>query len=434
MALTRRQLIQAAGGAAAAYAVLPAVARVGNAFGQAPAHPHAAHRNRLVVIHLSGGNDGLSTVIPTAGRHYDVYRKVRPQLAFKPSQTLPLDRPGDAAHHLGLNAKLKTAHKLYRQGRMAIVQGCDYPEHSYSHFTSADIWHSGEPGRAPDSGWLGRHLDRAGIGEGELRGVGLGYELPLMLRGRQRSGIEIASIATARFGDGSSAIADARHDALALFDHHARSEPLRVAYGHGARQAVDLVDVLSRVPPAKATGNALADSMLTARTLLGLDLGVECAFVMAGNYDTHTGQQATHADRMAELDTAVEAFFYGTVAGKPIGAGPLPAAVASRTIVMVISEFGRRIGENGVGADAGTDHGAAAPVLLFGPAGAGATGHRLVPGIHGEHPSMGTTKLPADNLAMTTDIRRLYQSVLTSWLADPDPLYARQRPLPGLFH
>jgi uncharacterized protein (DUF1501 family) len=427
MALTRRRLIQAAGGAAAAHALLPAVARVGDAFGKTSAHPGAAARNRLVVIHLNGGNDGLNTVVPTAGRAYDVYKKVRPALAYQPKQTLPLDLAADRAHHLGLNPKLKALHRLYRDGRVAVVQGVDYPDHSYSHFTSGDIWHSGEPGRAPDSGWLGRHLDRAGVRDGELRGVGIGSELPLMLRGSRLGGVPITSIAAMRFGDGAGAVVDARHDALALFGHHAAAEPLRRVAGIGARQAVDLVDVLAKVPPAKTTGSWFADAMLTGRTLLGLDLGVECLVLTPGGYDTHTDQRAGHERLLTDLDGALEAFFLGTVNGVKTGAGPMPAALAARTAVLVVSEFGRRIGENGVGAGAGTDHGAAGPVLLVGPKG------RIGGGLHGEHPSLGTTKLPADNLAMTVDLRRVYQSVLEQWLHDPDPLYARYQRLPGLF-
>jgi uncharacterized protein (DUF1501 family) len=427
MALTRRRFVQAAGGAAAAHALLPAVARVGEAFAHASPSPASAARNRLVVIHLYGGNDGLNTVIPTAGRAYDVYRKVRPAVSYTPKQTLPLDLAADRAHHLGLNAQLKTLHKLYRQGRVAIVQGVDYPDHNYSHFVSGDIWHSGEPGQAPESGWLGRHLDRHGPKPGELRGVGIGYELPLMLRGRQRAGVEIASIAATRFGDGTATVADARHDALALFGHHAASEPLRRFAGNGARQAVDLVDVLAKVPPAKSTGSGLGDGMLTARSLLNIDIGVEVLFLGVGGYDTHTGQRSQHELLLRDLDRSLEAFFLGTYGGKSLGVGALPAKLASRTVVMVMSEFGRRIGENGSGAGAGTDHGAAAPVLLVGPKG------RVVPGLHGEHPTLGTTKAPADNLAMTTDVRRLYQTVLTGWLHDPDPLYDRMTPLRGLF-
>lgn len=422
MAITRRRLLASAGGAAAAHVLLPAVGRVGDAFGAAPA-PSTRTRNRLVVIHLAGGNDGLNTVIPTGGRAYDVYRKVRPSLGYRPSDTLPLDLPSDRAHRLGLNRRLASLHRLYRQGRVAIVQGVDYPDHSYSHFTSSDIWHSGEPERAGGSGWLGRHLDRSGAGEGELRGVGIGEVLPLMLRGRRESGLHIASIAATRFADGGGAVADARHDALALFEHHTQAEPVRRVAGHGARQAVDLVDSLARVKQAKSTGSSFGDSMLTARTLLSLDLGVECVVLRLGGFDNHTGQRAFHEQQLTKLDGALEAFFFGTWQGRSLGVGALPGSLAARTTVLVVSEFGRRIGETGGGANAGTDHGAAAPVFVVGPKG------RVNGGLHREHPSLGTTTVPADNLLMTTDMRSVYRGVLDQWLRDPDPLYDRITPL-----
>lgn len=427
MALTRRRLIQAAGGAAAGHVLYPVFGRAGEAFGKAPVSPEAARRNRLVVIHLYGGNDGLNTVIPTGGPRYDVYRKVRPAIGYKPSETLPLDLPQDRPHRFGLNRELATVHRLYRAGRVAIVQGVDYPDHSYSHFTSGDIWHSGEPERTPTSGWLGRHLDRSQTGDGELRGIAIGGTLPLMLRGSEHSGLPIQSLAATRFADGTGAVADARHDALALFDHHASSEPLRRHAGIGARQAVDLVDALSRVKPAKSTGNVTADAMLTARTLLGLDLGVECVFLGMGGYDNHTTQRANHERQLGRLDAAIETFFYGTHEGTATGAGALPSSLASRTTVLVMSEFGRRIGDNGAGAAAGTDHGAAAPVLVIGPPG------RVGAGLHGSHPPLGTTALAEDNLRMTTDVRSVYRTVLDDWLHDPDPLYARVGKLPKLF-
>lgn len=415
MTLTRRQLVAGAAGGAAAHALLPAVARVGDAFGKAPAHPAAAKRNRLVVIHLVGGNDGLNTVIPTSGSAYDVYRKVRPSLAYQPAQTLPINS------RQGFNRKLKTLHRLYRANRVAVVQGVDYPDHSYSHFTSSDIWHSGEPGQAGGSGWLGRHLDRVKVREGELRAVGIGYELPLILRGERRSGVTIESITATRFGDGMVGIADARHDALALFAHHDKYEPLRRHVGQGAKQAVDLVDVLSRAPYVPSTKSLLGDAMLMARTMLGLDLGTECVFIGIGGYDTHTSQRAPHERLLGELDVALEAFFYGTARGQSLGIGSLPEQLATRTTVLVMSEFGRRIGENGAGAGAGTDHGAAAPVFLIGPRG------RIRQGLHGEHPPLGTTKAPQDNLRMTVDVRQVYQTILDDWLNDPDPLYRKVR-------
>jgi uncharacterized protein (DUF1501 family) len=185
-----------------------------------------------------------------------------------------------------------------------------------------------------------------------------------------------------------------------------------------------------------AQPGGLANLFLTARTLLTADLGVEVVFISTGGYDTHSGQLTLQQNLFRDLDRALEAFYFGTIEGVPVGIGgtpgnglpdplyvpptggtpigPLDQAIADRTLVMTFSEFGRRIGENA----GGTDHGAAAPMLLVGPAGA-ASGASLVPGLHGDHPNVGSTTLPADNLGMTLDLRSVYQSVLTKWLNDP---------------
>jgi uncharacterized protein (DUF1501 family) len=162
---------------------------------------------------------------------------------------------------------------------------------------------------------------------------------------------------------------------------------------------------------------------MTARTVLTADLGVEVVFISTKGYDHHANQLSLHQQRLTDLDQAIEAFYLGTkggvavtdAAGAPIG--PLPPALADRTMVMTFSEFGRRIGENA----SGTDHGAAGPMLLVGPTppAPGSGEIALVPGVHGDHPPLGSVTLPADNLAMTTDMRSVYQAVLTKWIDDP---------------
>lgn len=438
--VSRREFIGGLAGIAGMRLIAPIAVRAGEWVGQAAVDPSTAQRNRLVVIFLQGGNDGLNTVVPVAdvagAARRSVYDKVRPSIGYDPGVLLPLDRPADADAALGLNPRLNVLHSLYRQDRVAIVQGVDYPNHSYSHFVSTDIWESGEPGRSPDSGWLGRHLDRAGIGDGELRGLGIGYELPLILQGMQRRGVEVESIEATAFGDGTGVVGDARHDALRRFAEHPANEPLRRFAGQQAADTVSLVEALEAVSAPPKTGNGLADAMLTARALLTGNFGVEAVFVSMPGFDTHTSQVGQQELLLTRLDQAIEAFLFGTLGGNPIaGVGAMPTDLAARTLVVTTSEFARRIGENGSGGVAGTDHGAAGPLFIVGPpAGSAVAGAALAPGLHGEHPSMGTPTLPADNLTMTTELRSVYQSVLQSWLNDPDPLYDGQYdPLPGLF-
>lgn len=441
MPVTRREFITGLGALTGVRLLAPIVVRAGAGLGEAMADPATAKRNRLIVIFLQGGNDGLNTVVPMddvpGAQRYSVYKKVRPSIAYKPADVRWLDRSGDKDEKLGLNAKLATMHKLYKQNRVAIVQGVDYPEHSYSHFTSTDIWQSGQPERTPNSGWLGRHLDRTGIGDGELRGLGLGYELPLALKGTETYGVELESIPATHFADGTDKAADARHDALVRYGDHPFSEPLRHFAGKQAEITVGLVRTLEGIKAPPEMQNYLAYTLLTARSLMEEDFGVECVFINHGfgSYDTHAAQTPAHEALLTELDQAIEAFYFGTIAGQDMGVGPVSPELGSRTVIMTTSEFGRRIGEAGGAGAAGTDHGAAGPLFMIGPEpGTSRAGVKLVAGLHGEHPEMGTSRLPADNLEMTTDVRSVYQSLLQEWLGNPDPSYEKKhKPVEGLF-
>jgi uncharacterized protein (DUF1501 family) len=358
-------------------------------------------------------------VVPLSGARRAVYEQVRPTIKLDPATLHPLDRGGADDGTLGLHPSLATLSSLYQAGRVAVVQGVDYPNHNYSHFTSNDIWQAGNPTNIGDAGWVGRHLDRVGSPAGQLRAVGIGGTLAHALRGRSYSGSQVNSLAETHFSEGTSALGNARHPVYGRFAQYSVLDAGRYAYGQLCASVVD-IDADTRGLTAPAPGG-LANLLMTARTLLTADLGVETVFVSTGGYDTHATQLTRHQTLLADLDQAIEAFFLGTKAGVAVtdaaGApiGPLP--LADRTMLMTFSEFGRRIGENA----SGTDHGAAAPMFLVGPpapaAGSGDT--YLVPGLHGDHPDLGTTAAPADNLGLTTDLRSVYQAVLTHWVNDP---------------
>lgn len=444
MALTRRRLIQNAGVLAGASA-MPIVFRGSAAY--ADVDPATAQRKRLVVIFLGGGNDGLNTVVPrgnvVGGARRDVYDAVRPVVNIPAADVLPLDRTaGDDAHQVGLNNRLAFLNSMYQQDRLAVVQGVSYPGNSFSHFTSLDWWQSGTPGDSPDSGWLGRHLDRVGVPDGELRGVAISRDLPLILQGQEsigriNSAVAIESIPAVRFGDGSDANVEfkTRHDKYAGFSSYPTLEELGHFYGVRCSSARTLVTQMSTVTPPPNAGLHLANQLLTARTLMEENFGVETVFLQHyGPYDSHADQNIHHPTLMTDLDQGLEAFFLGTRGGVATGSGPISSFLAERTLVMVFSEFGRTHGDNGLG----TDHGIAGPVFLAGPpqpaAGSGAT--RLVPGLHGDHPNMGTVLLPSQYLNATTDMRKIYVSILGSWLSSPaDPYYTSTgiTAFPGLF-
>ncbi|HEU0131756.1 MAG TPA: hypothetical protein VFQ85_12280 [Mycobacteriales bacterium] len=422
--VSRRQVLRGGAAIAGAQLVAPLVFRAGQAAAFTPPDPATQNRLRLVLIDLFGGNDGLNTVVPQSGTMRAVYDKVRPTVNI-PTSALTLTTLGPTnGGVVALNPYLKTVKSLWDSGRVAIVQGADYPNHDYSHFVSDDVWQSGEPGQAPDSGWLGRHLDRVRVGTGELRGVGIGYDrLPLALRGLTVLGEEINSLGETQFTDGGqTGVAGLRHKAYAGYD--AAPDPVEHYYGSRCRGALDLAEAtagLSTVAPG-----GISNALMTARTLLTKNLGVEVVVIGSGGYDTHDNQLARHQALMTDLDLGIETFLFGTRNGNPVlngvtPIGPLDPQVAARTLIMTFSEFGRRIGDNANG----TDHGAAGPMFLVGPPppapGSGAV--TLVPGLHGDHPDMGSTTLPADNLGMTTDIRTVYQAVLQNWLNDPTGPY-----------
>ena len=415
-AVTRRDVLKGAGAVAGLHLFSPLLSQAWGSAG-----PQAASRRRLIVIDLHGGNDGLNMVVPRTGPGRAVYEQVRPTIKLDAAALGALDRGGSDDGSLGLHPSLETVHRLYRDDRVAIVQGVDYPNHNYSHFTSNDIWQAGNPDNIGDAGWLGRHLDRVGVPTDELRAIGIGGLLPHALRGRTYSGAQVNSLFDTHFSDGMTPLAEARHAVYERYGQHTAGEAGRHGYGTMCAATVRLDRDTRGLTAAQPGG--LANLLLTARTLLSADLGVEVVFVTLFGFDTHTGQLPLHAGLLGDLDQAIEAFYFGTKATIPVldassnPIGPIDQAIADRTLIMTFSEFGRRIGENANG----TDHGAAAPMLLIGPpppaAGSGAA--MLVPGLHADHPDMGTTALPADNLVQTTDMRGVYQAVVTKWINDP---------------
>ena len=441
MSVTRRDFLRGATVLAGAAALGPVAGRAGRAFGVASVDPSTAGRRRLVVIELCGGNDGFNTVVPAdepvAGTRRYIYDKARTRVRIERGDLLSVGNDGYG--ELGLHPSLRTVHRLYGEQRVAIVQGVGYDPANFSHFVSGDIWQAGTPGSTPQSGWLGRHLDRTGIADGELRALAIGSGLPLALTGAAEHGAQLQTLPPS-FPDGRGASAGAIHAAYAGYDSHPSSHPLRHRYGQVCGDAHDLVTSTSGLSVPTGSFGPLVNGMLAAREVLGANLGVELVSLKLGGFDTHADQLAAQGRLLRQLDLALEAFFYGTYDSTPLvkgttGIGPLP--VADRTLVLVWSEFGRRIGDNGTG----TDHGAAEPLLLVGPPPTTAANGvpRLVPGFHGRHPDVGTVT-PAVNLASTTDMRQVYRPILGTWLNQPvddvrdtgDPLYDAITPV-GLF-
>jgi uncharacterized protein (DUF1501 family) len=337
----------------------------------------------LVVLELSGGNDGLNTVIPHADA---VYHKSRPTLRVEPGKVLKLD------DRVGLHPSLKDLHRLWEGGNLAVVQGVGYPEPNRSHFRSMEIWQTGTVGQAPPAGWLGRlgdahpRLELCHVGQGAM---------PLAVQGRKVAAQSLASVAAyrleagaelpSRFKDGSGArlLAEIRQRYTATADLARRLESLR-----GGELA-------------SASAETLEGRLETIRRLIEADTPYRVYYTAQDGFDTHAGQLYAHQRLLQTLGRALAGFLDGLK----------PSKLDERVVVLVFSEFGRRLKEN---ANGGTDHGAAAPVLIAGRAVKG--------GLFGPHPNLADLDEAGDP-RFAVDFRDLYATLIRRWLdVDPTPI------------
>jgi uncharacterized protein (DUF1501 family) len=392
MSATRRQFLTAALGAAA----VPFLPRL--SFAHAAAG--GAHRDRvLLLVELAGGNDGLNTVVPHGN---DRYRALRPTLRVREADLLAL------SGELGLRRELRGLQELFDRGHVAIVQGVGYPGPDRSHFRSTDIWHAASltPETTP-TGWIGRLGACEGIaGATRTPALMIGSDkVPLLLVGERGPAPQLGSLDRLRVPsgpeDGGAALRTDVMNALARAGGGDGSlDFLRAA----ARTTLESSAQIERAAtqgrvaaeyPATPLGGSLK---LAAQLLLG---GLDCTtwFVRQNGYDTHAFQAETHGLLLQELGDALAAFWRDVEAG---GAG-------RRVVVLVFSEFGRRLAENG---SKGTDHGAAAPLFVIGGTVKG--------GLVGAHPSLEEKDLdPEQDLKFATDFRSVYATLLEDWLGVP---------------
>ncbi len=360
----------------------------------------------LVLVQMAGGNDGLNTVIP----HGDPeYYKARPGIGIAKTAVLKID---DA---LGLHPQMKGFKELYDEGRLAIVQGIGYPNPDRSHFRSMDIWHSARPDADyTQDGWLGRGLDQTLDGHaGELRALALGTNrLPLALLG---SKVNVPSVSNLsgyhlELGNGPEAnrkqqrrlmgeIADRTGAAGSLDAAAANLDFLRKTSLSALSSADKLKEVTASYKPAVTyPANGLGEKLKIVAQIIGGDLGTRVVFVSLDGFDTHAQQANAHQGLLAELSSAIHAFFQDLKGH----------SLDDRVVLATFSEFGRRVKENG---SLGTDHGAASQVFVAGPSVKG--------GLHGQHPSL--TDLVEGDLKFHTDFRSIYATLLTKvldWPAD----------------
>jgi len=388
--LDRRTLLAAAG--LAGVTVLST--RAHGSVTLSPALATQGEGRTLVLLQLSGGNDGLDTVVPFGD---DAYRRARPTLGLKKSEVLALD------DYRGLHGALKQVRKHYDAGRVALIEGVGYPEPIRSHFRSYDVWHTADiRGRDAGDGWVGRLCDAAFKDEQNPNlVVHIGGNVPYALHSTSHPPASFVNPRAYRWA-GGEAETEAYEQAGGMQPERDEKKPKKragessldflrrvLADGQSSSEQVRRAVASYRTPIEYPTNDALAQSLADVAALVNGGIGSRVISVEMGGFDTHTDERTRHDQLMRTLDAALGPFL------DDLGR----SAAGRNTLVLMFSEFGRRVAENGA---RGTDHGVAGPMFAF--------GHGLKGGLYGKHPSL--EKLDDGDLVHTTDFRSVYATAI----------------------
>lgn len=351
----------------------------------------------LVVIQLTGGNDGLNTIIPFADERY---QKARPKLAISASDVLSIDS------QTGLHPSMRGIASLLEERKFCVVNGVGYSNPNRSHFESMDIWHSCQrKASRSNEGWLGRlfSLQSDSVRTDSL-GLHLGTEqMPLALAGRGVQTPSLATVEQLRWKgtaksklDGESA-ATMSKSPLGT-DTESNLLDFVSASTSAAMEASKQLDEALATPdqPGDFPNSQLGEKLKVISRLILAGLKTQVYYVSLDGFDTHANQLAAHASLLRQWSEALTAFHKRLA----------DAGCSDRVLAFTFSEFGRRVAEN---ASQGTDHGAAAPTFLSGP--------NLGVSMLGERPNL--SDLDDGDVKFHTDFRCVYATLLEDWLGIP---------------
>ena len=351
----------------------------------------------LVVLQLSGGNDALNTIIPyTNPQYFDN----RPSVRVAEDQVLAIN------DKIGFHPTMAPMKRLYDEGHMAIIQGIGYPTPSRSHFRSMDIWHTCEPEKVGDEGWLGRLIrDLDPNKENVLTGVNFGRGLP---RALAAPGVPVASVGNLETYGVLTGIddEDQRLKALDVF-----SKVYAPMIGQGgvvdylAQTGLDALagaDILSTAPETYTSsveygGDYVGQYMRNIAQTHLANFGTRVLYTTApyNSFDTHAGQLANHPALWNDTSRAV-ADFYEDLQEHNAG---------HNVLLLIFTEFGRRVHDNGSGG------------ISF------VIGETVKGGLYGEYPSLEENKLLEGDLHFNNDFRGLYSTILEKWMGmDAKPI------------
>jgi len=363
----------------------------------------------LVVVQLSGGNDGLSTIVPYAE---DDYHAVRTTTRVFAKDVLKID------DYRGFNPLLAGMRSIWDRGELAIVEGVGYAHPNRSHFASFDIWHAAsDRGTAGGNGWLARlgGLLRKGD-EGDVNiAVHVGERLPYSLYSPESPGVcfrDPRQYQWDRNGEDICEAAGGGMGGMGGMDPEMRMGRVRNTFLKARDSSAVIRKAVDRYQPkVEYPDSNLGYSLSVVAALANGGIGTRILSVELDGFDTHSGQRVRHDELLRTLDGALTAFLED-LRGTSVG---------ERTTVMVFSEFGRRVAEN---ASIGTDHGTAAPLFV---AGAPVEG-----GLYGKHPSL--QDLDEGDLKFTNDFRGVYATLIADWFQqDADAMLGASYPTLPLF-
>ena len=384
--LDRRELLAGMAGLSAMSMVPPAFAQAA----QAAAAQAAATGKVLVILELSGGNDGLNTVVPYGD---DAYYRQRPNIGIPKNELRIID------DHFGFNPGMAGFESLYKDGKMAIVHGCGYENPSYSHFTSMAYWHTAAPNSGDEYGWVGKLADSIAPSAPSNYLVNIGSKQSLAVKSAKH--VPVVFDDPNRFMREAFA---AEKEALDVVPDIGEVEnPSRRFLLDIARSANDASALVSDAwskydSPVDYGVNDLDLKKVVALLDAGMPTSLYYVSYRNNSFDTHVFQNNLHRRLLTYTSDAVAGFIRDL---ERIGR-------ADDVALMIFSEFGRRVPEN---VSLGTDHGAANAMFVV--------GNQVKGGHYGELPSL--TKLAdGDNLAYTTDFRKVYQTITQGWLGHND--------------
>jgi uncharacterized protein (DUF1501 family) len=343
------------------------------------------HGKKLVVVQLNGGNDGLNTFIPYRN---DIYYQLRPSLGIDPLQVIQI------TDELGMNAGLQALQPLYDNGELVIINNVGYPNPDRSHFRSMDIWQSASDSHVyMKTGWLGRMLDASCPPDaGPYFGLESSEMLSLALKGNRMKGMAVEDINRLNriskdpFLDDITTVHYSQGDTLDYLYKTLSDTKRSVAY---LKEKADLYKSSIIYPQ-----NELADNLSGIAQLINAGAETKVYYASISGFDTHANQKVQQDNLLERVSQSLAAFIEDLRKGDQLDS----------TLVMVFSEFGRRVKENG---SRGTDHGTANNVMILG-------GNLKKSGFLNPGPDL--MNLEDDDLIYSIDFRRIYATLLENFL------------------